>query len=275
MSHAARFALESMPYPEAGAALCAALDDTSGETKVGIVNSLGQRRERAAVPALIALAKDADAQLAAAAAAALGKTGTKKATNALRELKSTAPDALQLTVSDALLECAEQRLAKGNRKGARALYEDLRSTGEPTHVRVAAFRGIAFAAGSKAMAVVTAGLTGGDPETESAALGLLVELKGGAIAKDIEALLPKVTPRMQAALLQAVAQRGDRTLAPTVAAMVKSEYPEVRIAALAAVAATGDASSVPLLAQVATNTAGGGAGSGARRPGPTSRGGSE
>ncbi|NIA14233.1 MAG: hypothetical protein GWP08_09130 [Nitrospiraceae bacterium] len=256
LSHAARFALESMPYPEAGAALREALDETSGKTKVGIVNSLGERRERAAVPALIALAGDADTQVAAAAIGALGRIGTKRATAALRKRKSTASPALQLAVSDALLECADQWLTNGSRRRARAVYEDLQGANEPAHIRVAAFRGLAFAAGDKAMAVVAAGLTGGDREMELAALGLIVELKGEAVAKELEGLLPQLPPRMQTALLEAVTQRGDRTLAPTVAAMVRSEHPEVRIAALGAMATTGDASSAPLLAQVAAETEG-------------------
>ena len=251
LSHAARFALEAMPYPEAGATLRDALGETTGQTQVGIINSLGQRREPESVPALKALASDADSEVASAAISALGRIGTKQATAALRKLKSTAPPAQQLAVSDALLECADRWLMDGSRRRARALYKKLRNADEPTHIRVAAFRGLAFAAGDKAMGVVTAGLTGGDGEMESAALGLISELEGGGIAEEIERLLPTIPPRMQAALLLAVAHRGEQSLSPAVAAMAKSEHPEVRIAALGALATTGSASSVPLLAGLA------------------------
>src|SRR5688500_14300072 len=46
LSHSARYALEGMATPEAGAALREALKDSNGLTKAGIVASLGQRRDR-------------------------------------------------------------------------------------------------------------------------------------------------------------------------------------------------------------------------------------
>src|ERR1017187_9182810 len=43
LSHSARYALESMPSSKAGQALTEALSKTSGQTKVGLINSLGFR----------------------------------------------------------------------------------------------------------------------------------------------------------------------------------------------------------------------------------------
>ena len=84
LSHSARYALESMPSAKAGQALTDALAKTSGLTKVGIINSLGFRRETRAVPALARLLTDQDAQVAAAAATALGQIGGSKALKALQ-----------------------------------------------------------------------------------------------------------------------------------------------------------------------------------------------
>jgi hypothetical protein len=60
LSHSARYALESMPGPEAEAALLQALAKTSGSNQVGIIDSLAARRDTAAVPALGKLLSDAD-----------------------------------------------------------------------------------------------------------------------------------------------------------------------------------------------------------------------
>src|ERR1019366_7594414 len=73
LSHSARYARESMPYAKAGQALADALGKTSGLTKVGIINSLGFRQETRAEPALVALLTEQDAQVASAAARALGQ----------------------------------------------------------------------------------------------------------------------------------------------------------------------------------------------------------
>src|SRR5439155_231574 len=83
LSHSARYALESMPFPKADAALLQALENTSGLVRIGIINSLGVRREPQAVPALEKfLSADrkspvhSDQDTIKAAAAALGQIAT-------------------------------------------------------------------------------------------------------------------------------------------------------------------------------------------------------
>src|SRR5262252_3310689 len=55
LSHSARYALESMPYPKAGAALVDALEGSTGLTRLGLINSLAVRRDAQAIPALVKL----------------------------------------------------------------------------------------------------------------------------------------------------------------------------------------------------------------------------
>ena len=55
LSHMARYALERIPAPEAAAALRDALPKLSGKLKIGVIGSLGVRRDEASVPALAAL----------------------------------------------------------------------------------------------------------------------------------------------------------------------------------------------------------------------------
>ena len=78
-SHAARYALEAMPCAEAGAALREAAGKTSGSIKAGLIDSLGWRRDRQAVPWLAPLLADADLTIASAAASALGRIGGQDA----------------------------------------------------------------------------------------------------------------------------------------------------------------------------------------------------
>ena len=68
LSHAARLALESMPYPAAGAALRDAVGKTSGRVRAGIIDSLGERREAASVAVIAPALADSDKDVAAAAA---------------------------------------------------------------------------------------------------------------------------------------------------------------------------------------------------------------
>ena len=83
VGHAARYALEGMPYAEAGTALREALGKTSGVIKAGLIDSVGRRRDTAATPLLVPLLSEADTTVAVAAASALGWIGDKAATAAL------------------------------------------------------------------------------------------------------------------------------------------------------------------------------------------------
>ncbi|MFH1715806.1 MAG: family 16 glycoside hydrolase, partial [Planctomycetota bacterium] len=87
LSHMARFALQYMPVPEAGAALHESLAKLDGDLKIGVVGSLGQRGEKAAVPEIAKLITGSDTNLARAAIGALGKIGGLEATRALAETR--------------------------------------------------------------------------------------------------------------------------------------------------------------------------------------------
>ncbi len=144
LSHMGRYALERMPAPEAIAAIRDAMPKVKGKLKVGMINSLGVRRDAASTGALAALLADSDAEVAAAAAAALGSIGSPEAAKALAK----APESLKTAVADACLACAEQLLADGKKMDAMMIYKALAKPDQPKHVRVAATRGL-LAATSK------------------------------------------------------------------------------------------------------------------------------
>jgi len=130
------------------AALRDALPKTSGQVKVGVINSLGVRRDAKSVEALTALLKDQDGEIASAAAAALGAIGTPEAAKALTEFQAKAPEKLQLAAADACLVCAERLAVAGNKAEALALYK-LLAKSEIKHVKLAATRGMLTLAGKK------------------------------------------------------------------------------------------------------------------------------
>lgn len=74
-SDMARYALEPIPGAAVDAALLAALPQTQGAAKIGIITSLGARRTGEARTALTPLAADPDPAVAAAATAALAQLG--------------------------------------------------------------------------------------------------------------------------------------------------------------------------------------------------------
>lgn len=145
-SHMARFALERCPGPEAAQVMRDALPNLSGALKIGVIGSLGVRRDAASVPALGVLLGDADAAVASSAACALGDIRNADAAKALMEAKPT-DEGVKLAVVDASLNCAEGMLANGKKLEAIALYKPLVGGDFPKHVRLAATRGMLACAG--------------------------------------------------------------------------------------------------------------------------------
>lgn len=149
LSHMARYALERIPDAAATAALRSALANTEGLQKIGVIDSVGIRRDADSVTALTALVGDSNPQIAAAAVAALGAIGTSEAAQALATAQASVPSQLQAAVADARLSCAERLLAAGKKAEALAIYKALNSEDQPQHIRVAAVRGMLAAAGQK------------------------------------------------------------------------------------------------------------------------------
>ena len=69
----ARFALEPLPDPAADDALRGALGKATGNLLVGVINSIGHRRDTKAIAALERLRHDPNTAVAQAADAALGR----------------------------------------------------------------------------------------------------------------------------------------------------------------------------------------------------------
>ncbi|MBM4040766.1 MAG: hypothetical protein FJ290_19860 [Planctomycetes bacterium] len=154
LSHMARYALERMACPEAGKALRDALAAVKGKELLGVVNSVGERRDAEAVPALAALLKGDDAELAAGAARALGKTAGDDAAKALAAVRSAASGRLRQAADDAWLRCADAYLAAGQKDKAKAIYEAMYAPAEAPHVRAAALRGLVAVGGDEGIALI-------------------------------------------------------------------------------------------------------------------------
>ncbi|OGD39290.1 MAG: hypothetical protein A2V45_05505 [Candidatus Aminicenantes bacterium RBG_19FT_COMBO_58_17] len=253
LSHSARYALESMPAPEAGIALIAALDKANGLTKAGIIHSLGRRREEAAVLKITRLLVDPDSSVACAAAAALGRIGGVRAVGGLfavlRDMHRPQP---RIAILDALLEAANLGLAEGGRDRASAAFEKLYAIPAPDNIRRAAYRGLmASADQGRALELIKTGILSDDVPIRTAALEMAREVEGPEAAQVLHGALEKVEPPIQVALIEALRQRGHTAAATVLTAMAKSPAAEVRVAALGALGDLGDDKAAAVLLEAA------------------------
>ena len=248
-SHLARYALEDMPYPEAGAALRAALDGATPETLPGIVATLGVRRDAEAVAALKPLLADAHAETSVAAASALGRIASTDAVTILLEAYTAATDEAQkIKLAEGLLAAAEQHLKDGKGTDAAAIYKVLRKKGNPEFVREASFMGLAKAIPEKAPDRVLKNIQGEDPLYRNLAREVVAETCGTEATARYVAALPTLSDEAQANLLDGLARRGDRSARDGVVAELSHSNPLVQSAAATALGSLGSEADVPLLA---------------------------
>ncbi|HPM82244.1 MAG TPA: HEAT repeat domain-containing protein, partial [Candidatus Anammoximicrobium sp.] len=144
----ARIALEAIPDPAADAALREALGKLQGRLLIGAINSIGVRRDAKAVDGLTQRLKDADAEVASAAAAALGRIGDAAATRTLEQALTGAAATIRSAVAEGCILCAERRLAEGKTKEAADLYDQVRQAEVPKQRMLEATRGAILARGS-------------------------------------------------------------------------------------------------------------------------------
>jgi len=138
LAHMARYALEPIPEGAVDEALRDALGRVKGRQLVGVIGSIGARRDAAAVGALAPFLGDGDPEVAATAARSLGKIGTDQAAGALKEKLGIQPLVVRLAVADGCLGCAEKALAAGRKAEATALYGAVAKADLPKYIRAAA-----------------------------------------------------------------------------------------------------------------------------------------
>jgi HEAT repeat protein len=240
-SDMARYALDGIPGSAAEDALLAALPKGSGKIRIGVINSLGQRRNGKAVPALKALVSSPDSGVREATVGALAAIGDVPALEAL----AAAGD------RDAYLRCAEKVAAGGNSAAAVKAYRQLMAAGEPETVRLAALSGLVAVAGKDSVPDLERELGSARPKAQAAAIRLLNGIPGPQITKLLAGRVTGLPAAVQVKVLAALGDRGDDSARPAVTQALKSSAPAVRVAAVRALATLGDGSSVAILADLA------------------------
>lgn len=246
LSHNARYALEPNPDPTVDEALRDALGKVKGGPLVGVIGSVGVRRDAKAVGALAKLLSDSDAVVARAAARAMGKIGTTEAASALQQALPQASAENRLDFCEGLFRCAETLAASGQKQPAIAIYDQMRKLDSPHQVRGGALRGAILARGPEGVSLLREHLRSNDYILFSAAVQVSQEIAGPEVTK---ALLEEMKGRStdhQVVMIRALGRRGDKAAVPALLDAAKSGEKAVRLTALATVTEMGEASAVPV-----------------------------
>jgi len=227
-----RWVLERIPMPEADAALIDALETAGLRQKIGLVNTLGNRKSAPAVTAIAPFLRQGPPELAEAALVALLKIGTDDAVGVVMEAKDELPGGLAKEFEHFLVIHAARLLEQGRDDAALAMYNELYQPDAPRYLRIAALRGKLTALGEDALPVAAERLGSGDEAAILAALDVIPEMPGEDIAAPLLKTLDALPVPHQLSLLGALAERGEQAALPYARELAKSKDEEVREKAL-------------------------------------------
>lgn len=255
LSHMARYALEPIPDALADESLRHALGKLQGRPLVGVIGSIGVRRDVKAVDALAGLLANNDPDVAQAAARTLGSIGSASAAKALQSGLAHGPVGRQLAICEGLFRCAERLAAEDQRDGAVAIHDLLLSMNNTAHqVRTGAVRGAILAHQKDGLPLLKEYLRNSDYVLFAAACRTSLEMPGTEVTQILASALGQLPAENQILVIQTLGRRADPAAVPALSITAKGGVKKVRLAAIRSLAEVGHVSAALLLEGLATDS---------------------
>jgi HEAT repeat protein len=243
----ARIALEAIPGPASDKALRRAAGKLHGRLLVGVINSIGFRRDAKSVSVLVRKLNDSDMEAASAAAVSLGKIGGPRAADALRRALRQAPEPVRPAIAEGCVRCAEEFLSEAKRAEAVKLYDAVWQSALPKQKILEGLRGAILARGSAGIPLLLEQLHSNDRPCFNIGLRVARELPGPEATEAVAGAFREAAPDRQPLLLLALADRGDAAATPVVAEAARNGGKNLRLVAIEILDRSSEPSAVPVL----------------------------
>jgi HEAT repeat protein len=250
LSHMARYGLETIPDPSVDKALRDAAPKLHGRLLIGVIGSIGVRRDPKAVGLLATELQSLNTEVAQASARALGKIGNKDAAKALEAALPHAPEADQVALCQGLIGCAETLAAKGNRAEAIAIYDRILDRDVPHQVRTAALRGAILTREKDGLPLLLESMREGDYAVFTACARISQEMPGAQVTLALAGGLSTPYTNRQILLIETLGYRRDPAALPALLALAKDGQKPMRLAAIRTLPEIGDLSALPALLEL-------------------------
>lgn len=263
----ARRALEKNPDAGADDVLLGALakaEDT--RMKIGLLNSLGERRVQAALEPVAAALNDTDPKVGAAALTALIGISGPNSGKAIVGILNQPTGPITLKAAQALTDIAQELLKQTNYTAAGQVYEFLYrgATGKardgddynPFSIRIAGLNGLAICAPDKLAQVIAEVIRDDDARVRIAAVSAARLAPTKAPMQILCEMLGDLEPFDQVQVLGLIADRGDLSSIKYAKQALAGDNEDVQLAAIEVLTAMGCDSSAEILMDVAVNGSG-------------------
>jgi HEAT repeat protein len=134
----ARYALEPNPSPKVNTVLRDALKKVDGDLLIGVIGSIGVRKDKEAVDEVSAYLKNPNQGVVQAAARSLGSIGSVQAAKAIAKAlpKADNPQVKQAMI-EGLLRCADTMEAQDQKNQARKIFKQIQKSSPPDYIQSA------------------------------------------------------------------------------------------------------------------------------------------
>ncbi len=248
-----RIALEAIPGSAADEALRKGAESLDGNLLVGVLNSIGVRRDAGSVEVLAKRLSDKDEEVASAAAVALGRIGNEVAVKLLRPVLTSGPAKVRSAAAEGCVLAAERMHAEGKSADSVALYDEVRKTDLPKQRIVEATRGAILARKQDGIPLLVEQLRSKDRKLFEVGLFTAREFPGSEVDKALAAELASADPDRAALIVLAMADRKETVIVSAVSKAAASGPKPVRLAAIRALSQVGDASALNALLETAVD----------------------
>lgn len=233
-------ALTAIRTPEAENALLGALDASSGESRIAVIQALGEIQSLQAARRILSHASSPDVSLRKTALEALANIGDPSYESVLAGMPVASSPAERIRSASLYLFYAN-RLAESGRKDrslavSRSLLEKFTGADEG-QVRSQALSLIFEALGDAALEDIIKAVESPDKEFRGRALDLAVRIPGEDATARWLSVLPDLPVESQAEVIFMLGRRGDRSALAAVQGKLKSDERTLRLAAIQASAA--------------------------------------
>jgi len=243
-------ALGSRPSGQANELLRKTLASATGPVREQIIVTLGDRQDGLATKLLTGIARGDDSRAALAAIVALGKIANAEAMAELAALRQRGgPDQARAAVQASLV-AADQAVQKNDRATGNAIYLELLIASQPEYVRRAAFESLLRLDADQGERRVFDTLRGIDAALKPSAIARVPALTSAGISEKVAREIAHLAPAEQVLVIQALAARNDAGARAAIQDQLNATDQTVRLAAISALGRVGDASAVPALARI-------------------------
>lgn len=230
------------------------LPTVNDDVKVGIINVLGNRKDRDRSSYLKKYIQSNNPDISTATAIALGNIGTWKAAKLLKKSLKTVTGNQRKTVMNAYLECGNQLLHSGELKKAKKIFIQLSHPRNNPVIRSAAIRGLIQSSPGNAGNIILNALKESEPKIISTAISSISLLSNSEDISTVANSVSKLSVNGQIQLISALSPFGENsTVFSTIKLATESKNDAVRLAALDALGNVNLDSSVSLLANISAH----------------------